>query len=221
VLFLDELPEFGRRSLETLRQPMEEGIVTLARASGHWSYPARFLLVAAMNPCPCGHFGDGSDRCGCDPAAVARYRSRVSGPLLDRIDLHVPVEPVPFETLRGGATGPTTDAVRARVCVARERQRRRFAGTGVQSNAEMGPALLRRHAPVPASVARLLQRALERLGLSARAYHRVLKTARTLADLDGSSRIREAHAAEAVQYRELDRELRAQGGLLEPPASSA
>ncbi|MBT8335052.1 MAG: YifB family Mg chelatase-like AAA ATPase [Gemmatimonadetes bacterium] len=221
VLFLDELPEFGRRTLETLRQPMEEGVVTLARASGHWSYPARFLLVAAMNPCPCGHFGDGSDRCGCDAAAVARYRARVSGPLLDRIDLHVPVEPVPFEVLRGGATGPSSDDVRARVCVARERQRRRLEGTGAQSNAEMGPALLRRHAPIPSTVARLLQRALDRLGLSARAYHRVLKTARTLADLDGASRISEAHAAEAVQYRELDREMRTRGSFAGSGPNSA
>ena len=209
VLFLDELPEFGRRSLETLRQPMEEGVVTLARASGHWSYPARFLLVAAMNPCPCGHYGDGSERCGCEPAAVTRYRSRVSGPLLDRIDLHVPVEAVPFETLRGPPTGPTSEQVRVRVAGARERQCRRLEGTGCGSNAEMGPALLRKHAPIAPSVARLLQSALDRLGLSARAYHRILKTARTIADLEGASRITEDHAAEAVQYRELDREARA------------
>lgn len=205
VLFLDELPEFSRAALETLRQPLEDGVLTLARASGHLAYPARFVLAGAMNPCPCGHHGDGSDRCVCDPAAVARYRSRVSGPLLDRIDLHVPVAALPIAALRGPPTGPSSAEVRSRVTAARDRQSRRLAGTGVRCNADMGPALLRRHAGVPPGVARLLQRALDRMALSARAYHRILKVARTIADLDGADAISEDHAAEAVQYRELDR----------------
>lgn len=205
VLFLDELPEFSRAALETLRQPLEDGVLTLARASGHIAYPARFVLAAAMNPCPCGHHGDGSGRCVCDAGAVVRYRARVSGPVLDRIDLHVPVAAVPLEALRGPPTGPSSAEVRGRVAEARARQRARFSGTGIHCNAEMGPALLRRHAPVAPAVARLLQKALDRLGFSARAYHRILKVARTIADLEGAEAIGEDHAAEAVQYRELDR----------------
>lgn len=205
VLFLDELPEFSRSTLETLRQPLEDGVLTLARASGHLAYPARFVLVGAMNPCPCGHHGDGTDRCVCDLGMVARYRGRVSGPVLDRIDLHVAVAALAFDDLRGPPTGPPSSEVRARVVEARRRQSARFEGSAARCNAEMGPAELRRHAAVPRPVARLLQRALDRMQLSARAYHRILKVARTIADLEGASRISEDHAAEAVQYRELDR----------------
>jgi magnesium chelatase family protein len=206
VLFLDELPEFRRHVLEVLRQPMEDGTVVIARATGPVRYPARILLVAAMNPCPCGRLGDGTDRCTCDPGAVGRYRSRVSGPLLDRIDLHVEVGSVPFGELTAHAGGESSAAVRARVIAARERQRARFAEVpGVLCNAHMGAGELARHARPGPEVVALLQRAVERLGLSARAYHRLLKVARTIADLDGAKRVATDHAAEAIQYRTLDR----------------
>ncbi|MBW3535066.1 MAG: YifB family Mg chelatase-like AAA ATPase, partial [Gemmatimonadetes bacterium] len=206
VLFLDELPEFRRHVLEALRQPLEDGEVVLSRAAGRVRYPARFVLVAAMNPCPCGHWGDGTDRCTCDPSHVARYRGRVSGPLLDRIDLHVEVPSVPFRRLTADARGERSASVRARVAAARARQRARFADTpGVRANGQMGAAELRRFARPPAAVARLLQRAVDRIGLSARAYHRILKVARTIADLEGDVALRPEHAAEAVQYRSLDR----------------
>ena len=206
VLFLDELPEFRRNVLELLRQPLEDGHVVLVRARGTLRFPARLLLVAAMNPCPCGY--EGSDRCTCDPGRIARYRGRVSGPLLDRIDLHVPVRAVPVASLReGGRLGEGSSDVRSRVVEARERQRRRFSEGPVTCNAEMGHAELRRYVPVPRPVAALLQHALDRLGLSARAYHRILKVARTVADLEGAAELAESHAAEAIQYRDLDRSI--------------
>ena len=206
VLFLDELPEFHRHVLEVLRQPMEDGAVTLARARVSTRYPARFMLVAAMNPCRCGFHGDGSDRCVCDPGAVARYRGRVSGPLMDRIDLHVEVPPVPFRELSAEPAGEGSREVRARVARARELQRERFRGDpGVHANAQMGPAQIRRYCQVSRDVASFLQRAVDRLGLSARAYHRILRVARTVADLEGSEDVRGQHAAEVVQYRLLDR----------------
>ncbi len=204
VLFLDELPEFRRAAVESLRQPLEDGVVTIARANAHLTFPARFVLVAAMNPCPCGHRGDGSERCVCDDARVARYRSRVSGPVLDRIDLHVPVAPVSIDDLRRPPSGPRSADIRHRVVEARARQRERL-GAEASCNAEMGPGPLRRHAKVRPGVARLLQNAIDRMGLSARGYHRILKVSRTIADLDGSDAIGEEHAAEAVQYRALDR----------------
>jgi magnesium chelatase family protein len=209
VLFLDELPEFRRHVLEVLRQPMEDGEVVIARAGGPVRYPARFLLVAAMNPCKCGHLGDGSDRCTCDPAAMARYRSRISGPLLDRIDLHVEVGAVPFGELAHDQSGESSASVRQRVIAARERQHTRFADVpGVSCNAHMGAAELRRHVRAGPDVLALLQRAIDRLGLSARAYHRLLKVSRTIADLERADRLLTEHAAEAIQYRTLDRAIR-------------
>ncbi len=206
VLFLDELPEFRRHVLEALRQPLEDGEVLVSRAQTSLRFPARVVLVAAMNPCPCGSFGDGTGRCTCDPGLVARYRGRVSGPLLDRIDLHVAVQRVPFQALGGEGEEEGSAAVRARVVAARKLQEHRFAERrGVFSNGQMGPEEIRRFCRPTSEVARLLQRALDRLGLSARAYHRVLKVARTLADLDGSPEIGPVHAAEALQYRTLDR----------------
>jgi magnesium chelatase family protein len=206
VLFLDELPEFRRHVLEVLRQPMEEGTVALSRAGGPVRYPARFVLVAAMNPCSCGFHGDGSDRCTCDPSHIARYRARVSGPLMDRIDLHVSVPAVPFDELVGEGSGERSAAVRERVVAARALQSARLADAcGVPCNAQMGVADLRRHVRPSPEVLALLQRAIDRLGLSARAYHRMLKVARTIADLDGARRLRTEHAAEAIQYRTLDR----------------
>jgi len=208
VLFLDELPEFQRRALECLRQPLEDGAVTLARARTTLRFPARFVLVAAMNPCPCGHRGDGTDRCTCDPVHVVRYRGRVSGPLLDRIDLQVHVPAVRVEALTEGTRGERSAGVRVRVEGARAVQRRRFQEIPrVYTNARMGAREVQRFCRPSAEVAAFLQRSLERLGLSARAYHRVLKVARTLADLDDAPEIGPEHAAEAVQYRTLDRKV--------------
>jgi magnesium chelatase family protein len=205
VLFLDELPEYRRNALEALRQPLEDGEVRLSRVRGAERFPARFLLAGAMNPCPCGYWGDGSDRCRCEPEHVARYRSRVSGPLLDRLDLHVEVPAVPFGSLADGTSGEGSAAVRARVVRARHRQMERFAASpGVYANAQMDVGLLRRFASPRPGVAALLQAAVER-GLSARAYHRVLKVARTLADLDGRDEVGRDHALEALHYRALDR----------------
>ena len=209
VLFLDELAEYRRNVLEVLRQPLEEGTVHLSRARAAVRYPARFLLVTAMNPCPCGYWGDGSERCLCDPGVVLRYQGRVSGPLMDRIDLHMHVPAVPFESLesnRDQGDGDSSEAVRRRVADAREIQRERFAGApGVHANGHMRPTDLRRWCRPSPRVAGLLQRAVERARLSARAYHRILKVARTIADLAGAVEISPEHAAEAVHYRSLDR----------------
>jgi len=206
VLFLDELAEYRRNVLEVLRQPLEEGVVRLSRARASVRYPARFLLVAAMNPCPCGHYGDGTDRCLCDPGAVQRYQGRVSGPLLDRIDIHLHVPAVPFESLDGDDEGASSADVRRRVATARAFQEARFDDVpGVFANGHMRPADLRRWCRPSARVAAMLQSAVDRTGLSARAYHRILKVARTVADLAGSEDIRVEHAAEAVHYRSLDR----------------
>ncbi len=206
VLFLDELPEFRRSALESLRQPLEEGTITLSRARGSLRFPARFVMVAAMNPCPCGYQGDGSDRCVCDPGAVARYRGRVSGPLMDRIDLHVEVPPVRFVDLEARAPGESSAMVAERVAGARAVQTRRYRELpDVYTNAHLSGAALRRLGRPAREVVSLLQHAVDGLGLSARAYHRILRVARTIADLDGSERVREPHVLEAVQYRVMDR----------------
>ncbi len=205
VLFLDEIPEFRRNALEALRQPLEDGWVHVGRARASLHMPARFMLVAAMNPCPCGFHGDGTARCTCHGSEVRRYRARVSGPLLDRIDLHVPVPSLPARQALDGRKGEASANVRARVEIARERQLRRLAGSGLASNAEMGPADLRRHAGLDDDCAGLLRAAVERLGLSVRATHRVLKVARTIADLADAPAIARTHVAEAIQYRSLDR----------------
>ncbi|HET8656939.1 MAG TPA: YifB family Mg chelatase-like AAA ATPase, partial [Longimicrobiaceae bacterium] len=210
VLFMDELPEFRRNVLEVLRQPLEDAEVTISRASVSLTYPARFMLAAAMNPCPCGHFGDSQRPCSCAPQAVQRYLARVSGPLLDRIDLHVEVPAVRYRELSDRRTGEPSAAVRARVTRARERQRERLAGrAGIFANAHMRPREIREFCRVDEACDALLRTAITRLGFSARAYHRVLKIARTVSDLDGSAEIRTAHVAEAIQYRSLDRILRA------------
>lgn len=204
VLFLDELPEFRRDTLEALRQPLEEGFVTVVRARARLLFPARFSLLAAMNPCPCGHFGDPRYDCRCPPPLIERYRSRVSGPLLDRIDLHVEVPAVSLRELRS-APGESSVDVAARVAAAREIQARRFPASSSPWNAAMEPEALRRHGALDAAGRTLLDNAFERLGFSARALDRVLKVARTIADLAGEDAIRSAHVAEAIQYRSLDR----------------
>ncbi len=201
VLFLDEMPEFPQRVLEVMRQPIEDGVVRVARSKGTLAFPAKFMLVGARNPCPCGYFGDAAKPCACPPAAVTRYQKRLSGPILDRIDLHVEMPRVDYEKLSGVSRGEPSERVRARVVLARERQWQRFAGTGLTANAEMGLAEVRQHCPLDAPGASLLRAAMQRLGLSARGYHRVLKVARTVADLQASAAIQPAHLAEAIQYQ--------------------
>jgi len=206
VLFLDEFPEFRRHVLEALRQPMEDGHVSLSRAATSLTFPARFMLVAAMNPCPCGHRGDPVRACRCDPLAVARYRARLSGPLLDRIDLHVEVPALPAADFTAGGTGEASAALRARVMAARERQLARQADRpAAVANARLGPRDLRRWCTPDAAGEQLLRAAMTRLGLSARAAQRALKVARTIADLAGHAQVGAEHVAEAVQYRLLDR----------------
>ncbi|MGI5837840.1 MAG: YifB family Mg chelatase-like AAA ATPase, partial [Chloroflexota bacterium] len=201
VLFLDEFPEFGQATLELLRQPLEDGVVTISRAQGSVTFPARFLLVAAMNPCPCGYFGDPQKECSCSPTLVSRYQKRISGPMMDRIDIHIDVPRIPYEKLAGEGQGETSDQIRARVEAAREVQRVRFRGTNLTCNADMGPADVRTHCRVEGSAQSILKAAVSQMHLSARAYHRILKVARTIADLEGSLQIGPAHIAEAVQYR--------------------
>jgi len=203
VLFLDELPEFDRRVLEVLREPLEAGWIDIARAARQVRFPARFQMVAAMNPCPCGYLGDSTGRCRCSPDQVARYRRRLSGPLLDRIDLHVEVLRLDVEQLTRPAARATetTAQVRARVMAAHERQ---LARAG-KSNAELMPAEIERDCALDAAGRKLIEQALTRLALSARAYHRILKVARTIADLGGAERIDTTHLSEAIGYRRLDR----------------
>jgi len=201
VLFLDELPEFGHNVLDVMRQPLEDGVVSLGRSRGTIVFPARFMLVGAMNPCPCGYAGDPTRGCTCQQGAVDRYQKRLSGPLLDRIDLHVEVPRVAYEKLAADTLAESSATVRARVEAARVRQWARFEGSQVAANAEMGIRELKRHCQLDAAGEALLKAAVQRLGLSARAYHRVLKVARTIADLADVERIQPAHLAEAIQYQ--------------------
>ena len=203
VLFLDELPEFSGRVLEVLRQPLEDRVVTISRASGALTFPANFILVAAMNPCPCGYAGDPHHPCSCSPAEIARYQKRISGPLLDRIDLFLHVPRVEYEKLADRRRGEPSAAVRERVIAARRRQARRF-GDSRKLNSDMTPAEVQIHCQLDDAGEQLLRTAVRQFGLSARAYHRVLKVARTIADLAGSERITSAFVAEALQYRPQD-----------------
>jgi magnesium chelatase family protein len=206
VLFLDELPEFDRSVLEVLRQPLEDQKVTISRAAMSLTFPASFMLAAAMNPCPCGFWNDPVRECRCTPLQIQRYVGRISGPLLDRIDIHVDVPAVRFQELSNeSAPGESSAEIRVRVMAARGRQLARFAGEGIFSNAQMTPRHLRRFCRLDAEGERLLESAMTRLGLSARAYDRILKVSRTIADLDAADEIRPAHVAEAVGYRSLDR----------------
>jgi magnesium chelatase family protein len=208
VLFLDELPEFRKNVLEVLRQPIEAGHVTISRAKVSVTYPASIMLVAAMNPCPCGYATDPRHECSCTPPAIQRYMSRISGPLMDRIDIHVEVPAVKVEELSRKQDGERSEVIRERVEAARERQRRRFErNRDIFANAHMGSKALRHYCPLPTEGEDLLTTAINRLGLSARAYDRIIKVARTIADIAGSDTIQTPHLAEAIQYRSLDRQL--------------
>ncbi len=201
VLFLDELPEFGSRLLETLRQPLEDKTISISRSAGSLTYPANFTLIGSANPCPCGYFGDPQKECTCSPSTVKTYQKRISGPLMDRIDIHVEVPRVPFEKLSSQRTGEPSARVRERVEQARAVQRERFKGTSLHTNADMGPAEIRKFCPIDETSTNLLKAAMQQMQLSARAYHRILKLARTIADLAGAEQIQTAHIAEAIQYR--------------------
>ncbi len=207
VLFLDELPEFKRSALEVMRQPMEERRVSISRAKMSIDFPASFMLIASMNPCPCGYFNHPEKECTCSAVMVQRYLNKISGPLLDRIDLHVEVTPVPFTELSSEKVSENSDAVRERVMLAREIQAKRFEGSeGVYCNAQMSSKQLKEICVISSIGQNLLKTAMDRLNLSARAYDRILKVSRTIADLSASEEIRPEHLAEAIQYRSLDRE---------------
>ncbi len=206
VLFLDELPEFQKDALEVLRQPLEDGVVTISRIAGISTYPSRFMLVCAMNPCKCGYAGHPSGRCTCSPSDVMNYRKRISGPLMDRIDIHVSVPSVSYDSLSDRRPAESSQLVRRRVNHARQVQQRRYADAGITCNAHLPPGLMAEFCTPDEHGRALLKAAFDRLGLSARAYDRVLKVARTIADLDGEDIIGARHIAEAVQYRTFDRD---------------
>jgi len=204
VLFLDELPEYAPNVLEALRQPLEDGVATVARVRARAQYPARCMLVAGMNPCPCGYYGSRVRQCRCGEYAIRRYLGHISGPLLDRIDLQVEVDAVPVSEIHSSAPSESSAAVRARVQAAREKQQKRLAAYGLYSNAEMNAAALKELCPLSAPAQQLLTAAVERMGMSMRGYSRIIKVSRTIADLNGDADIAPAHIAEAVQYRALD-----------------
>jgi magnesium chelatase family protein len=207
VLFLDELPEFKRTVLEVMRQPLEDRNITISRAKFSVEYPASFMLVASMNPCPCGYYNHPTKECVCAPGVVQKYLNKISGPLLDRIDIHLEVVPVPFKKLSEMESSENSEAVRERVLAARKIQEKRFAEhQGVYANAQMTSKLIREYVVLDNESNNLIKNAMDRLGLSARAYDRILKVSRTIADLDGQEHVQADHLSEAIHYRSLDRE---------------
>lgn len=206
VLFLDELPEYTRASLENLRQPLEDGVITISRAERTVEFPASFMLIASMNPCPCGYYGSSDRECKCSPIMIQKYMNKLSGPLLDRIDLHLTVSSVEYDELNADTYAESSEAIRARVNAAREIQLKRYAGTGIYSNAKMDSAMIKAHCVLDDEGNRVLKTAFNQFKLSARSYHKLLKTARTIADLAASPQITAAHIKEAILYRRLDRE---------------
>ncbi|MGN1099930.1 MAG: YifB family Mg chelatase-like AAA ATPase [Christensenellales bacterium] len=201
VLYLDEMPEYSRSTLETLRQPLEDGRITVSRASGSVEYPARFMLIASMNPCPCGNYGSKTAECTCSFSQIKNYRSRISGPLMDRIDLNIEVDGVSYENLTDATALETSEAIRSRVEKARDIQRKRFSDCNIHTNAEMSNSLIKKFCVLDEACSRLAKVAFEKLNLSARGLNRILKVARTIADLDGAENISTGHLAEAIQYR--------------------
>jgi len=207
ILFLDELPEFNRSVLEVMRQPLEDRLISISRAKYSVEYPASFMLVASMNPCPCGYFGHPSKPCLCDPGARHRYMNKISGPLLDRIDMHIEVSPVAFEEISSDVPAERSECIRSRVIRAREIQTKRFEGIkGIHCNAQMTSSLLRKHVKLDEGGLARLENAMTKLNMSARAYDRILKVARTIADLEGSEPVLSHHVQEAICYRNLDRQ---------------
>ena len=204
VLFLDELPEFERSTLEVLRGPLEDKYVTISRLYSKVEYPANFMLIASMNPCPCGYFGSTEKQCNCTPKSIEKYLNKISGPLLDRIDLHVEVKPVEYKKLNNDTPEPS-EKIKQRVNKARRIQYLRYKGENIYSNAELTPKMIEKYCIINENSKKILEKAFNKLGLSARAYSRILKVARTIADLDEKPNIEEQHILEAIQYRNLDR----------------
>lgn len=205
ILFLDELPEFNRDALESLRLPLEDRKVTISRQNATVTYPSEFMLIASMNPCPCGYYGSQEKSCSCRPEQISRYISRVSGPLLDRIDIHIEVNPIPYNQLKQKQKMETSQEIRNRVNQARKIQLERYQEYHIFSNSELTPQLIEKFCELNDKGKQILEMAFNKLGLSARAYNRILRVARTIADLEGSRKIQERHLAEAIQYRSLDR----------------
>ncbi len=205
VLFLDELPEFSKSTLEVMRGPLEDGNVTISRVNSTLTYPSNFMLIASMNPCPCGYFGSQDKECTCTESAITRYIGKISGPLLDRIDIHIEVTPVKYDKLDSEENAETSEIIRERVNNARKIQYERYKKYNIYSNSELTPKLIEKYCKLDDNSKQLLQNSFEKLGLSARAYGRILKVARTIADLDEKENIEITHIAEAIQYRSLDR----------------
>jgi magnesium chelatase family protein len=205
VLFLDELPEFQRNVLEVLRQPIEDEIVTISRVSGTLTYPSKFILVASMNPCPCGYYGDSTHQCSCTPPQIKKYLSKISGPLLDRIDMHIEVFPVKCSELQIEQGTTSSFELNQNVNEARKIQVERYGNEGILFNSQLKPKLMKKYCKMGSAEKELLEAAFNKLGLSARAYNRIIKLSRTIADLSGCERIQVSHIAEAIQYRNLDR----------------
>ena len=205
VLFLDEIPEFKKNTLEVLRGPLEDGEVTISRVNSTLTYPSNFVLIASMNPCPCGYYGTDDNKCHCTEQMISRYVGQISGPLLDRIDLHIEVKPVEYKKISSDEQCETSEQIKSRVNKARKIQLERYKKLNIYSNSELTPALINRYCRLDTDSKELLRKAFEKLGLSGRAYGRILKVARTIADLDDSENIKQTHIAEAIQYRSLDR----------------